>query len=212
MSLFRKKSNAAYYANFKMRQDTTEWREWRKRVIGASDAPTIMGENPFSGTEHLISEKMGLKPEFKGNAATREGKRLEIEARGWLEKEYKFKLKPIVIQDGVTPYLAASLDAINEDHTQVFEIKCGAKSYELAYKNSEIPDYYFGQLQHILMITRLKKITYVAFRPDSDLIVMDVECDAEYISRLRNAEEEFATKLKSRGHRLQNSFLGTPFN
>lgn len=213
MSFFRKKSSSTYYANYKMQQDTTEWREWRKRVIGASEAPTIMGENPFSSTEYLISLKLGLRPEFQGNAATREGKKLEIEARRWLEKEYKSNLKPTIIQDGITPYFAASLDAINEDHTQVFEIKCGAKSYELANKKSEIPVYYFGQLQHILMITRLEKILYVAYRPDSkNVIIMEVERDDEYISKLRKAEENFAAALKSRGHKMQNTFVGTPFN
>jgi putative phage-type endonuclease len=212
MGFLRKKVDYLYYANYKMQQGSSEWREWRKGVIGASDAPTIMGENPFSSIEYLASEKMGLRPEFKGNAATREGNRLEGDARRWLEKEYKLKLKPTILQDGSTPYLAASLDAIDEDHSQVFEIKCGLKSYELAEKKSEIPDYYYGQLQHILMVTRLPMITYVAYRPDSDLILMEVERDTSYISKLRYAEESFAATLKGRGHRMQNSFVGTPFN
>lgn len=195
-----------------MKQGTSDWREWRKGVIGSSDAPKIMGENPFSSIEYLTSEKMGLRPEFKGNAATREGNLLEDDARRWLKKEYKLKLKPTIFQDGTTPYLAASLDAIDEDHSQVFEIKCGVKSYELAQKKSEIPDYYFGQLQHILMITRLPMITYVAYRPDSDLICLEVERDKNYISRLRSAEESFAATLKSRGHKMQNTFVGTPFS
>ncbi len=201
-----------YFEIADIKQGTSAWRSWRKKVIGASDAPTIMGENRFNSIDSLINEKLGLQKEFAGNAVTREGQQLEEVARRILEKELGFKVFPTVIQDGKTPFIAASLDGINEEHSQVFEIKCGAKSYDLAYKRNEIPRYYIGQLQHILMITQLKKIMYVAYRPNSELVTIDVNRDDSYISRLRDTEKKFGATLVRRGHKLQDKFIGKPIS
>lgn len=197
-----------YYEITNLEQGSSEWRLWRKGVIGASDAPTIMSENRWSSPQNLLEEKLGIKPEFQGNSATREGHKLEEDARLQLNRKFGLQLKPTVIQDGKIPYLAASLDAINEEHTRVFEIKCGAKAYEIAASRRQVPDYYFGQLQHILMITQLDKIVYAAYRPSLSLITIDVGRNDSYISRLRDAEEKFAESLRSRGHNLQKDFKG----
>jgi putative phage-type endonuclease len=197
-----------YYEITNLTQGTDEWRQWRKLVIGASDAPTIMSENKFGSIQNLLDEKLGLKPEFKGNAATREGNQLEEVARSLLIKQFGIELKPTIVQDGKTPYLAASLDAIDEEHKVVMEIKCGARSYEIAQTSNPIPKYYYGQLQHILMITQLEEITYAAYRPYSKLITLKIKRDESYISRLRKMEEWFASELVSRGHQLQAEFVG----
>ena len=46
-----------------LKQGTSKWRNWRKGVIGASDAPTIMGENPWKDIESLFN---GEAPSFGG--------------------------------------------------------------------------------------------------------------------------------------------------
>jgi len=197
-----------YFEIPNLEQGSEEWRRWRKGVIGASDAPTIMNENQWQSAEYLLDEKLGLKPEFEGNSATREGNRLEEVARRELAKKFRIKLEPTVIQDGKVPYFAASLDAIDKHHQQVFEIKCGAKAYEIVASKREIPNYYFGQLQHILMITQLDKIIYTAYRPYSQLITIEIGRNETYISRLRDTEEKFAENLRKKGHKLQTEFKG----
>lgn len=197
-----------YYTLPNLEQGSDEWRKWRKGVIGASDAPTIMNENRFQSAQYLREEKLGRRAEFAGNAATREGHLLEDAARKLLIKQFKIELGPTVIQDGAVPYFAASLDAIDRTHSQVFEIKCGAKAYEMVTSGGGIPTYYYGQLQHILMITQLDKITYAAYRPYRQLITLEVGRNDTYISRLRQAEEKFAESLRIEGHRLQSQFLG----
>lgn len=197
-----------YFEIKHLTQGTDDWRQWRKLVIGASDAPIIMNENRWASPQNLLDEKIGLKPEFKGNAATREGHELEEVARTLLIKQFGVFLKPTIVQDGKVPYLAASLDAIDEKHQLVMEIKCGAKSYEKAQTIDPIPKYYYGQLQHILMITQLEEIIYAAYRPYSKLITLKVKRDDNYISRLRKMEDWFASQLVSKGHRLQEEFIG----
>ena len=197
-----------YYQVTDLVQGTSEWLVWRKRVIGASDAPTLLGENRWQSRQFLMDEKMGVRAGFQGNAATREGHRLEGEARRLLEKKYSTRINPSVVQDGELPFLAASLDGITERHSQVFEIKCGEKSYELAVKN-EIPKYYLGQLQHILMVTQLDKIVYAAYRPFSEMLIIELGRDEKYIARMREIEQEFAEQLIQNGHNMQKEFRGT---
>lgn len=197
-----------YFFQANLEQGSDEWKYWRKGVIGASDAPIIMGENRWQSAKFLLEEKLGIHPEFAGNAATREGNRLEEEARRLLAKKFKIDLAPSVIQDGELPFLAASLDGIDRKHSQVFEIKCGAKAYELVSSKGEIPGYYYGQLQHILMITQLDKIVYAAYRPFTRLITIEIERNELYISKLRASEIKFAESLRNRGHKLQSDFVG----
>jgi putative phage-type endonuclease len=197
-----------YYELPNLEQGSDEWRKWRKGVIGASDAPSIMNENRFQSAQYLHNEKLGLKPEFTGNAATREGTLLEEDARKLLIKQFNIELSPTVIQDGEVPYFAASLDAIDKTHSQVFEIKCGAKAYEMVASKRDVPGYYYGQLQHILMVTQLDKIIYAAYRPYKQLLTLEIGRNDTYISRLRETEEEFAESLRGKGHKLQSKFLG----
>lgn len=214
-SLFRKSNKVPttkypYYELANLEQGSSEWRKWRKGVLGASDAASIMNENPYQSANQLRNEKLGLKAEFAGNAATREGQRLEGDARKLLIKQFKIELGPTVIQDGEVPYFAASVDAIDNTHSKVFEIKCGAKAYEMVSSKRVIPAYYYGQLQHILMITQLDNIVYAAYRPYKKLLTFEIGRDETYISLLRDTEEEFAESLRSKGHKLQNKFLGKP--
>jgi putative phage-type endonuclease len=201
-----------YYELPDLEQGSYEWRIWRKGVIGASDASSIMNENRFQSAQYLRDEKLGLKAEFTGNAATREGHLLEGEARKLLIKQFKIDLFPTVIQDGEIPYIAASLDAIDAKHSAVFEIKCGAKAYEMVAAKRVVPQYYYGQLQHILMVTQLDKIVYAAYRPYRQLLTLEIGRNDMYITRLRESEEEFAESLRSKGHKMQNKFLGNPVN
>ena len=64
----------SFYFIDDLEQGSTEWHAWRRGVIGASDAATIMGENPWASARRLMEEKLGLHRAFGGNAATREGK------------------------------------------------------------------------------------------------------------------------------------------
>ena len=198
----------SFYLVEDFEQGTAEWRQWRKGVIGASDAPVIMRENPWGSPARLLREKLGLVKEFTGNAATREGHRLEEPARELLARNYDLNLKPSIVQDAKEPYLAASLDAISSDGRQVFEIKSGVKSYEFVESNGYPPDYYRAQLQHILMVTELESIVYAAFRPEKPIITLNIHRNDNYIKQLRKSENEFVEQLVERNHRMQYQFVG----
>jgi putative phage-type endonuclease len=198
----------SFYLIDDLEQGSREWHTWRKGVIGASDAPKIMGENPWGSRASLLAEKLGLVREFQGNAKTREGNSFEGDARESLETKFKLKLKPTIVQDSKEPFLAASLDAICSDHEKLFEIKAGVKAYEHTKMTKGVPDYYIGQLQHMLMVTEMESLTYAVYRPDKPLLTLTVYRKDSYIKRLRKKEKEFVQELIERGHDVQYQFVG----
>jgi len=198
----------SFYLIDDLEQGSREWHAWRKGVIGASDAPKIMGENPWGSRSSLLDEKLGLVREFQGNAKTREGNSFEGDARKSLESKYKMKLKPTIVQDTKEPFLAASLDAICSYHENLFEIKAGVKAYEHTKMTKSVPDYYVGQLQHMLMVTEMESLTYAVYRPDKPLLTLEIYRNESYIKRLRKKEKEFVQELVNRGHEVQYQFVG----
>ena len=198
----------SFYLIDDIEQGTIHWHDWRKGVIGASEAVIIMGENRWKGRQQLMDEKLGLLQPFSGNAATREGHLLEEHARFALEKKFKHKLNATIVQDEDEPFLAASLDAINSKNTQIYEIKCGVRTYETVANNRKVPSYYVAQIQHMLMVTQMESLIFAAYRPDQQLITFNVVRDEGYIRELRKKEIAFIRELQSRGHLVQTEFRG----
>jgi predicted phage-related endonuclease len=108
--------------------------------------------------------------------------------------------------------LAASLDAICSDYENLFEIKAGVKAYEHTQLNKTVPDYYVGQLQHMLMVTELESLTYAVYRPSRPLLTLEIYRDDRYIKRLRKREKEFIEELEAQGHEFQYQFVGRLVN
>ena len=189
-------------------QGTEEWLEWRRGVIGASEAAIIMGDNRRKGRQQLLDEKRGLVEPFRGNDVTREGNLNEPHARAALAKKYKQKLTPTIVQDFHEPFLAASLDAINRSKDRIYEIKCGARTYETVEISRKVPSYYVAQVQHMLMVTQMESLIFAAYRPQRQLITFEVFRNDTYIRELRRKEKDFIKELQRHGHKIKSEFRG----
>jgi putative phage-type endonuclease len=198
----------SFYLVDDIEQGTAKWLQWRRGVIGASEAAIIMGENRWKGRQQLIDEKRGLLEPFKGNDVTREGNLNEPFARAALERKYKEKLSPTIVQDIHEPFLAASLDAINSSKDQIYEIKCGARTYETVEISRKVPSYYVAQVQHMLMVTQMESLIFAAYRPQEPLITFEVFRNDSYIRELRRKEKDFIKELEGHGHKIQYEFRG----
>ncbi len=77
-----------------------EWVAWRRRGLGASELPAILGLDPYRTEHEVWEEKTGLRPPFAGNARTRWGHRLE--------------------QAGITEWLSANGGASHSGNTQPY--------------------------------------------------------------------------------------------
>jgi len=73
----------------------------------------------------------------------------------------------------------------------VVEIKCGTSVYGKTAELGCVPDYYFGQLQHILAVTGLPSIDFWCYLPGRPELLVPVKRDDYYISRLLEAEHLF---------------------
>lgn len=198
----------SFYLVDDIEQGTAKWHQWRRGVIGASEAAIIMGENRWKGRQQLINEKRGLVEPFSGNAATRDGHFHEEHARTALETKFKESLSPTIVQDSSEPFLAASLDAINGPKNQIYEIKCGVRTYEKVESSRKVPSYYVAQIQHMLMVTQMESLIFAAYRPHEPLITFEVFRNEVYIRELRRKEKEFIKELEDQGHRVQYEFRG----
>ena len=198
----------SFYLVDDIEQGSKKWHAWRRGVIGASEAQIIMGENRWKGRQQLIDEKLGLVEPFSGNAATQRGHDLEPHARTALERKFKVKLQPTIVQDVHEPFLAASLDAINKEKNRIFEIKCGVKAYEIVASTRKVPTYNVAQVQHMLMVTQLEQMTFAVFSPGDPLITLEVYRNETYIRELRRREKDFIRELEQKGHSIQKKFRG----
>jgi len=183
------------YKEITLTQGSNGWLKWRNEGIGASDASAIMGENRFKSRGELLYEKIHQINE-PPNAAMMEGKLLEPEARIAYEKAVGFSVEALCIESIEHPWLRASLDGISQKRDALVEIKCGKSAMRTAGRGT-IPDYYYGQIQHQLMITGLERLDFWCYRPEYGGILLEAERDNPYIHRLLNTELEFYNAMKN---------------
>ena len=180
-----------HYTIVVLEQGTREWLEWRHKGIGASDAPTIMGENPWKSATELLGEKRGPAREFGQNAAMARGTQLEPEARRCYMARTGRDVSPACLQSCRHDWLRASVDGLSVNGDAVVEIKCGDSVYRRVSQFRCVPDYYYGQLQHILAVTGLSSLDFWCYLPGRPELLLPVARDDAYIERLLNAEVEF---------------------
>lgn len=180
-------------------QNTLEWEEERRRFIGSSDVPIIMGYHNWSTPYKLWEQKLGFSEE---NTADKQfifqkGHRLEDKARKMYELYSGLDFPPKVVQKSDLPYARASLDGINFAHKKQIEIKYVGRGVWLDLKNgANIPDHYYPQVQYQLMITGFASCDFVTVTDEklkkeseknpafSGFTVTNVELDIDYVKEM----------------------------
>lgn len=172
-------------------QGSRAWLQWRHDGIGGSDAPKIMGENPWRNAASLLREKVAPPRESFMNAAMKRGKELEPIALSRYAASTGREMVPICVQSTRVGWLRASLDGIARDGSAGVEIKCGERAYEAVAKNGEVPRYYYGQVQHILAITGLPALDFFCHWPGRSDILLRVPRNDDYIAHMLQQEQAF---------------------
>lgn len=134
-------------------QGTPEWLEHRLRYRNASETPAVMGVSPWVTPYQLWLQRTG-RAETKVNAAMTRGAELEPAARAAYERLTGHIMEPLVVVDGD---YSASLDGITLDGEVLLEVKCpmqgrSSQAWQCAAAK-DVPEPYFWQLQHQLMVT-----------------------------------------------------------
>lgn len=188
----------AAYRIVELEQGTPDWHAWRRQGLGASDAPVIMGENPWKTRSQLLEDKCGFVRDRAPNAAMMRGTALEPEARRRFAEVVGTPVVPVCVEQRDDPWLRASVDGLAPDGSLVVEIKCGQSVYTSTAATRCVPNYYRGQLQHILAVTGLPSIEFWCFLPGRPELHLSIARDDLYIARLLEAEYTFWQAVRGR--------------
>jgi putative phage-type endonuclease len=181
----------SHFTIVELKQGTPEWLEWRHKGIGASDAPIIMGENPWKRVDELLREKRGPARHSIKNEAMNRGTSLEPQARRCYVTRTGNEVKPACLQSNQHVWLRASVDGISTNGNAIVEIKCGESVYRHTAQYRCAPDYYYGQLQHILAVSGLASLDFWCYLPGRPELLTSAARDDKYIERLITAEWNF---------------------
>lgn len=179
-------------------QGTPEWLVFREGKIGASDAPTIMGENPWESRLQFFHRTIAGKSKEKSQAMEK-GTRLEPVARKWLNDKIGTNYQPEVVQSTIYPDFIASLDGYFEDEEgtpHICEIKCAGRTTHDIAVAGRVPKQYRAQLQHQMDLVGVDRMLYVSFY-DGDGVILEVERDEYYCVDLFATELSFLASLLS---------------
>lgn len=195
-----------------------EWLEMRKYSIGGSDASSILGLNPWKSNVKLWLEKKGIEKaeDISNKAIVKFGIDAENSIRELFALDHdEFKVQYLEnnlwVNDKYS-FAHASLDGWlsyknDEDNIKgILEIK--TTNMEWADK---IPDYYYTQILHYLMVTEFDFAILKARRKrlDGDIIVKHYMIIRKYVENdiklLAEKEKAFYESLK--GDKVPNLIL-----
>jgi putative phage-type endonuclease len=200
-------------------QGSIPWLRWRHDGIGGSDAPALMGENPWRSAKALFAEKSAPSrygsarpapakpviadlfaaappaappsPDRRYRSAASRGTALEPYARELYNRHIGGELVPSCLESIALPWQRVSLDGLCLKTRRVLEIKCGDKVYAHTETTGKVPGYYIGQLQHILAVSGFDAIDFWVWLPGKTPLLLTVPRDDAYIARMTAIEAEF---------------------
>lgn len=182
-----------------MEQNSDAWLEWRKKGVGGSDAPIVLGLSPWKTEYELWEEKTGLVEPDQDSMKfiTDKGHRLEPKARALYEIETGIICPPELVERADNPTHRASLDGRNAELKKTVEIKfVGAGEKWTMALSGEIPDYYLAQMQWQLYCSGDETNDYVAYNEDENKIaIITVEPDLKFIKSMVKKVDAFWKKV-----------------
>ena len=167
------------------KQGSDEWLALRRRSIGASDLPVIMGISPWRTPLQLWREKVGLG---SGQEVTRNmsyGHEIELVVRS----QYP-GFMPIVAQHEGYGWAIASLDGW--DGTRVLEIKSASRDDHTMAEHGLIPPKYLPQLAWQLFVTGAEEVVYASYNRGA-IAEVRVAKDQAYVDMCFDIAQQFWT-------------------
>ena len=172
-------------------QGSSEWLEMRKKHLGASDAPIIMGVSPYCTPYQLWRYKLGLDEAKPIKPHMQKGLDIEDEARDYFFNETGYKVEPRLIKHPNISYMTASLDGLDDSNKIFVEIKRPCREdHEFVKKHNKPPEKYWPQLQHQLECLNIFSGFYLSYY-ENDPVLTEVFRDQNYIETLIGKEASF---------------------
>lgn len=192
-----------------------QWHELRAVGLGGSDAGACVGLNKYKSKITLFLEKMGRIEKFRGNKHTEFGKRLEPVIREWFQESYSrfnnTQIKAVeldyMFKHNEYNFIRANLDGIVYMNAPVYygdngkeeilpssiggiEIKTADISQRKFWVEDEVPESYYCQMQHYMIVTGLQWMIIVVLI-GKDLIWKLVPKNEEFCEQILESEKDF---------------------
>lgn len=177
-------------------QDRAAFHEARRKGIGGSDAPVILGLSKWKTPLQLWLEKTGRLGETADTPILRRGRKLEAVVASEYEIETGRKLDAFTPVSRVDrPWQIGHIDRLivadaEHDGTGVFEGKA-ANVFKIREWDEEAPLPAQVQLQHYLAVTGLKWGSVAGLLGGIDFKYQDFTRNDEFIEKLTAAEAAF---------------------
>lgn len=139
-----------------LEQSSESWLKWRCEGIGGSEVGTVLGVNPYEHIEDLFLIKTNqIQPkDLSKNPNVIRGQTLEPKAREIINEKLGIEFKPACFEMPNFNFCKYSSDGVNEDLSQIIEIKCCGSKNHLKIQELKGPlPYYYPQCQYGMMIT-----------------------------------------------------------
>lgn len=179
--------------------DRLEWLAWRKQGIGSSDAAAIMGVSPWKTQLDCYEDKISPEINEESSYIMNKGNQMEPKIRAYFELTQARSFSPKLVVMAQFPQIRASLDGADESGEEIAEIKLvGLEDHEGA-KKGIIPEKYYPQVQHQLMVTGAKLCHYISYRDSAgdfsfhaeNLHRISISSNPDYQGKLLAAELQF---------------------
>lgn len=174
--------------------DHAKWLETRNAGIGGSDASVIMGLNPYKSPYQLWLEKTGQAeaPDLSGNQYIYWGHKNEGNIADWFMEDTGKKVRKLgTLRSRAHPFMLANVDRAVMGEEAGLEIKTAGVNQAKKWKGDEIPDSYYCQCLHYLMVTGADRWYIAVLIGGNEAIRKTVERNDEDIKALIEAERDF---------------------
>lgn len=180
-----------------------EWLAERRKGIGGSDSPRILGVSPWGDARQVALEKLDLAGEGFDSPAMKRGRYLEPIVAQLVEEQTKYvtTVEPGIIRDPVEPWMCGSIDRWAErdgdDGIGILEIKCPGLAVFKKIQREGLPDYMQIQLQHYLRISNSSWGVFAIFNSELwQLVHFEVKRDDSLIDMIVTECGEFWQALQ----------------
>jgi putative phage-type endonuclease len=180
----------------KLKQGSQDWLDYRQRMFNASETAAVLGVSPWLTQYQLWLSKTG-RSVTKATVAMQHGTDMEPAARAAYELHTGNIMQPLVLQDG--PY-SASLDGLNLEGDLIVEIKCPYKGQASTLWQDvlvgTVPEYYWLQVQHQLMVSGTALAHFWVFDGNQGLLI-PIQRDEAAMEAIRRGWDGFQTYLNT---------------
>ncbi len=180
-------------------KDHEKWLKIRNAGIGGSDAGTIMGLNPYRSRLSLWMEKTGKQepPDLSDKEAVQWGIRNEPTIATWFAETTGKKLRKCGTMQSIEyPWLLANVDRMVDKENAGLEIKTAGVKQAYRWEGEEVPNEYYCQCQHYMMVTGCEKWYIAVLIGGNKSIYKEIPRNEKFIEEMFIREAAFWTLVE----------------